>query len=211
MRLRRVQELVTAQNPVAAELLSRCQVLLVQALEENRRIARNLRPNDLDELGLSAACRNLCNELKSRTRLDVKFRFSQSGGVIPPNVDLGLFRVVQEALNNIEKHARAKLVRVKIAINDEGVVSSIRDDGVGFDLAGADSARGERRGIGLSSIRERAFALGGTCEIGSVPKKGTSITVRVPLPNRPKPLPQKKTATTPRLKQPSTPRNESAN
>lgn len=185
MRLRRVHELVGAQNPVAAEILSRCQLLLVQALDENRRIARNLRPGDLDELGLSAACRNLCNELESRTRLVVKYRFVQNGSTLPPNIDLGLFRVVQEALNNIEKHAKAKLVRVRIVVEANEVRASIRDDGCGFDTTAAESSDGDRRrGIGLSSIRERTSALGGTCAFVSKPNEGTAITVRIPLADR---------------------------
>jgi PAS domain S-box-containing protein len=181
MRLRRVQDMLSEQNPAASELLSRCHKLLVQALEENRRIARNLRPNDLDELGLSAACRNLCKELQTRTGLVVKCQFTRLDRSLPPKVDLGLFRIVQEALNNVEKHAGAKLVRLRIVIRHEAVLLKVQDDGCGFDLATAKAAKGGRRGIGLSSLRERATALGGTCKVVSNLKQGTAITVHVPL------------------------------
>jgi PAS domain S-box-containing protein len=182
MRLRRVQDTLSPQNPAAGEILSRCHKLLVQALEETRRIAHNLRPNDLDELGLSAACRNLCKELQARTGLAAKCQFTRFDRLLPPQVDLGLFRIVQEALNNVEKHAGAKLVRLRIAIQREAVVLKIQDDGRGFDPANPKAAEGARRGIGLSSLRERASALGGTCEVISNPSQGTAINVRVPIP-----------------------------
>ena len=182
MRLRRVQDTLSAQNPAASELLSRCHKLLVQALEENRRIARNLRPNDLDELGLSAACRSLCKELQARTGLEVKCQFTRFDRLLPPKVDLSLFRMVQEALNNVEKHANAKMVRLRISIQREAILLKIQDDGRGFDPATPRAVKGGEGGIGLSSLRERAAALGGTCEVVSNPKQGTAITVRVPLP-----------------------------
>jgi two-component system NarL family sensor kinase len=180
MRLRRVQESLSAHNPAASEILSRCHKLLVQALEENRRIARNLRPSDLDELGLRVACRNLCNELQARTGLVVKSQFSRFDRHLPPEVDLSLFRMVQEALNNVEKHALAKTVRVRIAIHREAVVLKIQDDGRGFEANDPKAVKGKRRGIGLYSLQERATALGGTCDVISTLKQGTAITVCVP-------------------------------
>jgi PAS domain S-box-containing protein len=182
MRLRRVQDILSTQSPAAKEILSRCHKLLVQALEENRRIARNLRPNDLDELGLRAACRNLCKELQARTNLAVKCRIGRFDRPLPPRVDLGLFRIVQEALNNVEKHAAAKNVRVQIAVRRETIVLKVQDDGRGFDSGAAKAGNTARRGIGLSNLRERAAALGGMCDVVSTPKKGTSIGVIVPLP-----------------------------
>lgn len=181
MRLRRAQDIVSLQNPAASEILSRCHKLLVQALEENRRIAHNLRPNDLDELGLSAACRNLCQELQARTRLVVKCQLTRSDRILPPKVDLSLFRMAQEALNNVEKHAGAKRVRLQIAVQRGSVLLRIQDDGCGFNPAVTRSPKGARRGIGLSSLHERAATLGGTCDVVSNPKKGTTVTVRVPL------------------------------
>jgi PAS domain S-box-containing protein len=181
MRLRRVQDMVSAQNPAASELISRSHKLLVQALEENRRIARNLRPTDLDDLGLGDACRNLCKELKTRTGLAVSCQFARFSKPLPPEVDLGLFRIVQEALNNVEKHARAKTVRLRIASNDGIITLKVQDDGRGFDPAILEEGKADRRGIGLSSLRERAAALGGACEVFSKPGHGTAITVRVPV------------------------------
>jgi PAS domain S-box-containing protein len=182
MRLRRVQEMLSTQNPAATEILARSHKLLLQALEENRRIARNLRPSDLDELGLREACRNLGKELQARTGLVVKCQFTRFDMPLPQEVDLSLFRIVQEALTNVEKHAGAKKVGLRIAVERESVLLKIQDDGCGFNPLAPKLTRGGQRGIGLSSLRERAAALGGTCEVTSDFRKGTAITVRVPFP-----------------------------
>ena len=180
-KLRRAQDMISAQNPAASELISYSQKLLAQAQEENRRIARNLRPTDLDELGLADACRNLCKELKTRTGLTVGCRFARFSKPLPPEVDLGLFRVVREALHNVEKHARAKTVQLQMASNRGAVMLKIQDDGRGFDPALLETGKADKRGIGLFSLRAHAAALGGTCEVFSKPGQGTTITVRVPV------------------------------
>jgi PAS domain S-box-containing protein len=180
MRLRKVETYV-APNPVARELLARCDELLVQALEENRRIAHNLRPTDLDALGLTDACRNFCQQFQARTNLVVKIRLARFARRCPPATELNLFRIVQEALNNIEKHAHARIVRLQIASQRSGLMLRIQDDGRGFDPKAAKRAGRKRKGLGLTNMQERAAILGGTCEVVSVPNQGTTITVRVPL------------------------------
>jgi signal transduction histidine kinase len=112
----------------------------------------------------------------------VKCQLTRFDRRLPPEVDLGLFRIAQEALNNVEKHAGAKMVRLRIAIQGNVVVLKVQDDGRGFDTVIPNAVQGARRGIGLSSLQERATALGGTCEVVSHPKRGTSVTVRVPIP-----------------------------
>jgi PAS domain S-box-containing protein len=179
MRLRKVEAFV-APNPAASEILARCDELLVEALEENRRIAHNLRPADLDALGLADACHNLCREFQTRTNLVVKTRVARSAHRCPPATELNLFRIVQEALNNVEKHARARTVRLRLAITGGSILLRIQDDGRGFDPAACKAFKRRREGIGLTNMRERAAILGGTCEVESIPHQGTTITVRVP-------------------------------
>ncbi|MCX6928799.1 MAG: PAS domain S-box protein, partial [Verrucomicrobia bacterium] len=179
MRLRKVGESARL-NPAARERLLRCEELLVQALEENRRIAHNLRPTDLDALGLAEACRNFCRQFQARTGLVVKTRLARFAQRCPPATELNLFRIVQEAFNNIEKHARARTVRLQIAFRQGRLLLTIQDDGRGFDPTAVKSARWDRGGMGLTNIRERAALLGATCEVVTIPKQGTTVTVRVP-------------------------------
>jgi PAS domain S-box-containing protein len=180
MRLRKVEDGVASLNPAAREILARCSRLLVQALEENRRIAHNLRPSDLDEFGLAAASRNFCKELQSRTKLKVKYNIARIDQRLAPALELNLFRIMQEAVNNIEKHAHAREVRLRIAFHGDSIVLKIQDDGRGFDSRRSKAGKGKWHGIGLTNMRERAEFLGGTCTVESAPKRGTTITVRVP-------------------------------
>jgi PAS domain S-box-containing protein len=179
MQVRRVAE-SPLLNPIARERLARCDELLVRALEENRRIAHDLRPADLDTLGLAEACRNLCRQFQARTNLVVGTRLARFAQRCPPATELNFFRIVQEALNNVEKHARAHTVRLRLASQRGGLLLSIQDDGRGFDPKAVKPARRNGDGVGLANIRERATLLGGTCEVRSVPNQGTTITVRVP-------------------------------
>jgi PAS domain S-box-containing protein len=181
MRLNNVADRLPELGPATREILNRCEQLLVQALEENRRIAHNLRPTDLDHLGLGETCRNLCREFATHTNLKVKCRITGLTKRLAPQLELNLFRIMQEAFNNIQKHARAKLVRVSITLRDNVVRLKIQDDGRGFNSEKSHLRKRGRPGTGLTNMRERASALGGTCELVSAPQHGTTITVRVPV------------------------------
>ena len=180
MRLRRLQEIASLLGPAAREILARCDELLVQALEENRRIAHNLRPSDLDALGLATACRNFCKLLQSRSNLVVKCSLARLRRRLSPAVELNLFRIVQEAVTNVEKHAQAKTVRVRLSAQARTVTLEIEDDGRGFEPEAIEADKGAGSGIGLTNMRERAASLGGSCEVISLLERGTRITVRVP-------------------------------
>jgi PAS domain S-box-containing protein len=180
MRLRKLESRRAAFNPADREILARCDKLLVQALEENRRIAYNLRPSDLDELGLAAACRNFCDEIQARTNLTVKCRIAPSKRRLPPTLELNLFRIVQEAITNAEKHAHAQLVRLNLSFPHNAVVLEIHDNGRGFIPQQPKSGKGRWAGIGLTNMRERALSLGGTFKISSLLGKGTTVIAQIP-------------------------------
>ena len=180
MRLRKVEEIASELKPAAREILSRSHRLIGQALEENRRIAHNLRPSDLDELGLVAACQSFCKELRSRTNLTVTCSATRLRQRLAAMMELNLFRIFQEAVNNVEKHAHAKTLRVRICHKGYTLMLQIRDDGRGFDCKESVAGKGKWGGNGLSNMRQRAMAVGGTCEVKSVPNRGTAITVQVP-------------------------------
>ncbi len=181
MRIHNVSESLAGVDPAAREILARCEKLLVRTIEENRRIAYNLRPSDLDEFGLATACRNFCNELQARTSLKIDHRISRRGRRLPAAVELNLFRILQEAVNNIEKYAGAKTVRVSLSFPGKNAVLQIQDDGCGFELKSASASRRRRKGMGITNMLHRAEAVGGTCAITSAPGKGATVTVRVPL------------------------------
>jgi PAS domain S-box-containing protein len=179
MRLRRVQETLP-EKPAAREILARCHDLLTRALEENRRIAHDLRPSELDQLGLAAACRHLCKELALRTKLSVRCLIRGLPERLTPEIELNLFRIVQEALNNVEKHANASRVVLSMMLRGGFILIRVKDDGKGFDPIRAQAAGGKTRGIGLTNIAERAAAIGGACEVESSLRHGSIIAVRVP-------------------------------
>jgi PAS domain S-box-containing protein len=180
MRLRKVEEGMLALYPAAREILRRCDQLLVQALEENRRIAHNLRPTDLDELGLETACRNHCKDVQTRTQLKIQCRISRVDRRWSRDVELNLFRIVQEAITNIQRHANAKTVQLVLTQQKGAILLRIRDDGRGFDPNAHKAGKRKGHGVGLTNIRERATSLGATCEIKTAVNRGTSISVRVP-------------------------------
>lgn len=183
MRLHSVLESSAAtMRPATREILGRCERMLIQALEENRLIAHDLRPSDLDELGFEVACRNFCRAFGDRTTLTVTCRIPRLEPRLPGPVELNLFRILQEALNNVYKHAQAKTVRVDLVIKKDSVVLTVRDDGRGLSLRNGDKARGPRngQGLGILGMKERVALLEGELVVDSAPKRGTKLTVTVP-------------------------------
>jgi PAS domain S-box-containing protein len=181
MRLRKVEDSLPELRPAPREILHRCDDLLVRALEENRRIAHNLRPTELDNLGLAAACGSFCNEVQLRTNLLIQCRLISPTRRLLPMVELNLFRIIQESVNNIVKHARAKTVNLSMQIRRSVLTIKIQDDGCGFDPKTAHVGKLKAHGLGLTNIRERALSLNGTCEIESEPGRGTVVTVSAPI------------------------------
>lgn len=173
MRLQHLENILI-EKPSAREILRRGGELLAQALEENRRIAQGLRPRDLDELGFNIACKNLCRQFRARAGVALKCQMAELPSRMPPIYELNLFRIIQEALNNIEKHAGASSVKLRSALRDGWLRLEICDDGNGAP------PKKKERGLGLTNMRERAAALGGSCEAVFAPRHGTRIVVQVP-------------------------------
>lgn len=149
-------------------------------LAELRALIAGLRPALLDDLGLVPALRASAAQRLEEQGVRVEF-CADLPGRLPPPVENTLFRIVQEALANVAKHAHARAVRVDLRLVDERVLATISDDGDGFDAerARADLARGEH--VGLLGMRERAALLGGSLAIESAPGRGAVVRVDVPL------------------------------
>ena len=156
--------------------------MLGQTVEEVQRIARNLRPSILDELGLVPALRATCAEFAHRTGVAVKLACAQLTARLPADTELTLYRILQEALKNVEKHACARRVTVRLTQPGAFVQLVIKDDGIGFDPDHHPARRNGKGGLGLFSMRERARCAGGTLKLKSVRHAGTVIEGRIPLP-----------------------------
>jgi two-component system CheB/CheR fusion protein len=142
-------------------------------------LAWELRPAALDELGLGAALPRFVTEWSAHVGIPAEFRSKGfDNNQIPPDAEVAFYRIAQEALNNISKHAHASRADVVLSAGDGHVVLVIEDDGVGFDAA----AEGvTTRGLGLAGMKERAALVGATLEVESTPGRGTAIFLRRPV------------------------------
>ncbi|HVZ86355.1 MAG TPA: PAS domain S-box protein [Polyangia bacterium] len=160
----------------AGTRLGAMDTLLDETLETTRRISATLRPAILDDLGLAAAIRWQAAEFTQRTGVACEVRVPDAEATMPPAVALALFRILQEALTNVARHAAAHHVVVELARERGAAALTVADDGRGFgtvEVAG-------RRSLGLMGMRERATALGGQVEIVGPAGRGTTVRARIP-------------------------------
>ena len=156
-----------------------------QILKEVRDLALHLRPSVLDDLGLLAALRHYLKGYQNRARLLVDFQaLGLDGKRLPPEVEIALFRIVQEALTNVARHAEARSVAVLLEQREASAMLIVEDDGKGFDVALVMDSRPDEGNLGIHGMRERASLLGGTLTIESTPGRGTTVFVRIPLEGR---------------------------
>ena len=141
-----------------------------------RRISQGLRPPGLDELGLAAAIGRIGRQLGDRMTAKVTFASPAEFPRLDPSIELGVFRIAQEALHNIEKHAAARNVSMSLSIDRRKLELAVADDGIGFDLNNREPGR-----LGLLGMRERAELIGGTLTLLSRIGQGTKVRLVVPL------------------------------
>jgi signal transduction histidine kinase len=151
------------------------------ALREIRKAIMDLRPTALDDLGLASAARWFADETLRPLGVKVSVKISGDEGRASGTSPTAIFRIVQEAVSNIAKHARAKNAIVSLELRESEVLVLVEDDGQGFDPDGLKLPKDGGRGLGLLGMRERAELFGGTVDIESSPGRGTRIRVRVPL------------------------------
>ena len=154
----RVAEISGELPPLGRRRMEELRTLLDQVDDQLRRLAYELRPTILDDLGLVPACQFLAEGVSRRSRVRVVVRGS-TGGRVAPDVETALYRIAQEALGNVGKHARAHVATVTFERTAAGLRGSIRDDGIGFDVEGVLSRVGPQ-GLGLMGMRERVVAHG---------------------------------------------------
>jgi signal transduction histidine kinase len=151
---------------------------LVTIADDVHQISRQIHPAILDDLGLEDALRSECNGFGERNGYTVQFRCGDLPEELPRDVALCLYRIVQEGLRNITKHAETDIVEVVLKSDPEFAYLEVRDSGRGFDPSEARS----NPGLGLASMEERVRLVGGELTVSSKPRQGTSIAVRIPLP-----------------------------
>jgi PAS domain S-box-containing protein len=140
-------------------------------------LSRRLHSTQLKQVGLEAAARAVCAELSERTAVDVRFQSESSAAILPDDVSLCLYRVLQEALQNAVKHSRSRHIDVWLGSDASSVELIVRDSGIGFDP----NAASQGRGLGLVAMKERLKLVGGDLTIDARHAAGTTIRARVPL------------------------------
>ena len=165
-----------AEKPVAD-----ARALAKRSLEELHRLMHDLRPSVLDDLGLVAALRWLADHRLAPKGISVRFEEGDVPERLPAEVETAMFRAAQEALANVERHAKAERVLVQIGQQKRHLVIEIEDDGEGFDPDTVAPQPGSARGLGLLGMRERIELFGGSVTFDSNPGSGTRVVIEVPL------------------------------
>ncbi len=174
LNLNLVRSLLPSAEEAVQGRLADSLSLVEQTTERIRNVMAELRPPVLDDYGLMAALRWYGEQFAFRSGIQVTVAGEEPNPRLPLAVEGALFRIAQEALNNVAKHARAGRVTVSLETTAEAVRMQVRDNGIGF------ARRGRPGGWGLLSMQERAEAVGGTCRVESLPHRGTTVTVEVP-------------------------------
>jgi signal transduction histidine kinase len=168
--------LKTLEREVGAEPLAVIRELVASALGDVRRLTVALRPPALDDFGLAAALERLAGVVAERSGLDVDVNVGVRAGALPPEHETAIYRIVQEALTNVVKHASAKSISIVVTTADGMVRTVIEDDGAGFALG-----KVREQALGLVGMRERAQLLGGRFNVESSPGAGTTLVAEIPL------------------------------
>lgn len=171
-------EAALGDHPGAGELREGMR-LLRAAADESRRLIGGLRPPALDELGIVEAIESLVADARIEVPA-IEFRHDLPGPRLPPGLETTIFRIVQESLSNIRKHAAAGSASVAVTRSGDVVTIRVADDGQGFDPEAVPADR-----FGLEGIRQRSRLFGGSCRIDSAPGRGTVVEASLPVPAEP--------------------------
>jgi len=177
LNLGTIKNYLPADQRVAAivdQLLALCR----EMSQGIHRMVHDLRPAQLDDLGLAAALRYLVDEMQTRTGLEVRLEITGERRRLEPLIETVIFRVAQEALVNIARHAGCRQAEVNLVFEASQVRLKVRDEGAGFDY---DAVRASGRGLGLAGMRERAESVGGELRLISRPERGTEVEVLIPV------------------------------
>ncbi len=176
-----LQGLVNAPRPTEPETdtrLEKMRTLLSETSKDIHRLIYDLRPSLLDDLGLWAAVQSCAHNSLDPAGVEIHMEVAGQERKLAPEIEIAVFRIAQEAIANIAKHARAEWVYINLEYRDKGIVFQIEDDGRGFELG--QGFAGKNGGVGLLGMKERAELLGGHLEIRSFPGSGTRVWADIP-------------------------------
>lgn len=154
--------------------------IIEEALQQVRRLATALRPSMLDDLGLAPALKWMAEQSAQRAGFAVHFYHERTQTRLAPEIETACFRIVQEALTNITRHAQAQQVEIRLQRDGDNLALCVQDDGCGFDLAAMQERAIAGGSLGVLGMQERAILLGGALEIQSVPGHGSTLLLRCP-------------------------------
>ncbi len=178
MGMEAVEHALPPSQDALRERLARAKALATDSLEQTHEMILDLRPVALDDLGLVAAVRQYAEQHLGQRGIEVQVSQSGSARRLKPELEIALFRIVQEAINNIAHHANAQHVWLDFAFGEAHVQVSVRDDGCGFDPMQALNQSGH--GFGLLGMQERATLADGTVRVESKPGDGTRVVITLP-------------------------------
>ena len=151
---------------------------LKSAIEESRNIAHNLMPKAIEDFGLIPTLQSLLNQIEQSTGINVKFYENLGEARVNRQIELNLYRITQEAINNVIKHSKATEVFIQLVLHKKEIIYTFEDNGIGFDKSKVENTG---KGLGLKNIFNRAKAMSGIFDLDTAPKSGTSITIEIPV------------------------------
>ena len=170
---------LTAQDETNKDRLTMMQQMAEQTVADLRRLTRDLRPIYLEDLGLIPALEMLARDISQATKLSVVFDKGGKERRLPPNVELALYRIAQEGLSNVIRHAEARQANVSLQFTEEEVTLAVKDDGVGFVVPESPAEMAPAGHFGLLGVQERAEGMGARLHIASVIGRGTQLCVSI--------------------------------
>jgi len=182
---------VSPRNKEASGTLHKLESLTADSLKELQRLISDLRPSHLDDLGLSAALRWYAGRIQEHSTLSVRVDIVGEECDLDEAMKIAIFRIIQESLNNIIKHAHATQANIYLQFEEKNVRINVKDNGIGFDVSTpphqsthrldrAKQSRSNRPSLGLVGMQERAALLGGSVSVQSRPAYGTEVEALIP-------------------------------
>jgi PAS domain S-box-containing protein len=180
-RMESIEKRAQRKDKALRDVVASAKVSLEKAMNEVRRISQNLRPSELDDLGVIPAVRSMCEEFEEVTKVDVDLKFLRFPRKLSPEIEVTLYRIIQEALSNVAKHAEATRLVIRCERDHSRLTLKIKDNGKGSDELDLAAHPSKNSGMGLLNMKERAAYVGGTVSVHSSLKGGMEISVQLPL------------------------------